>query len=66
MHFANELRDTNIKVNSADPGYTATNFNGFRGTRTVEQAATVVVQLANLLDDGPTGEFFDENGVLPW
>lgn len=66
VHFAYELRDTNIKVNSADPGFTATDLNGFQGTRTVEQAATVVVSLANLPNDGPTGGFFDENGVVSW
>lgn len=66
VHFAYELRDTNIKVNSADPGFTATDLNGFQGTRTVEQAATVVVHLANLPDDGPSGGFYDESGVLPW
>ena len=66
VHLAYELRDTAIKVNSADPGFTATDLNGFQGTRTVEQAATVVVRLAELPKEGPTGGFFDENGVLPW
>ncbi|SEN28633.1 short chain dehydrogenase [Paenibacillus sophorae] len=66
VHFAYELKDTPVKVNSADPGFTATDLNGFQGTRTVEQAATIVVDLATLPDDGPTGGFFDENGELPW
>lgn len=66
VHLAYELRDTNIKINSADPGFTATDLNGFQGTRKVGQAATIVVQLANLPVDGPTGGFFDENGVVPW
>ncbi|MDP4097607.1 SDR family oxidoreductase [Paenibacillus sp. P96] len=66
VHFAYELKDTNIKVNSADPGFTATDLNGFTGIRTVEQATNVVVQLATLPKDGPTGGFFDENGPLPW
>ncbi|WP_156182249.1 SDR family oxidoreductase, partial [Paenibacillus algorifonticola] len=63
VHFAYELRDTAIKVNSADPGYTATDLNGFQGTRSVEQAAAVVISLATLRAEGPTGGFFDENGV---
>ncbi|MFD1774758.1 SDR family oxidoreductase [Paenibacillus rhizophilus] len=66
VHFAHELKDTPVKVNSADPGFTTTDLNGFQGKRTVEQAAEIVVRLATLSDDGPTGGFFDENGVLPW
>ena len=66
VQFAHELKDTPIKVNSADPGYVATDINNYNGTRTVEQGATAAVRLATLPDDGPTGSFFDENGVVPW
>jgi NAD(P)-dependent dehydrogenase (short-subunit alcohol dehydrogenase family) len=54
-----------IKINSVDPGYTATDLNQHQGTRTVEQGASVPVRLAMLPDDGPTGGFFDENGPVP-
>ena len=64
--FAAELKDTNIKVNAADPGYTATDLNGHSGPRTVQQGATVAVHLATLPADGPTGGYFDEAGVVPW
>ena len=64
--YAKELRDTNIKVNSADPGFTATDLNNHRGHRTTEQAAAVVVRLATLSSDGPTGTFQNENGVVAW
>ena len=37
--FAKELQSTRIKVNAACPGFTATDLNQFRGTRTVEQGA---------------------------
>ncbi|MCR8631321.1 MULTISPECIES: SDR family oxidoreductase [Paenibacillus] len=66
IQFAYELKDTAIKINAADPGYTATDMNDHQGDRTVQQAAVVVVRLATLPDDGPTGGFFDENGVIPW
>jgi NAD(P)-dependent dehydrogenase (short-subunit alcohol dehydrogenase family) len=66
IQFAHELKDTPIKVNSADPGYVATDINANRGPRTVEQGATAPVRLATLPADGPTGGFFDENGVVPW
>ena len=64
--FAAELKDTPIKVNAADPGYTATDLNQHSGTRTVEQGATAAVRLATLPADGPTGGYFDEEGVVPW
>jgi len=64
--FAKELKGTPIKINSADPGFTATDLNGHTGYRTVEEGASIVVKLATLLGDGPTGGFFDENGVIPW
>ncbi|MFN6564056.1 MAG: SDR family oxidoreductase [Nostoc sp. ChiSLP01] len=64
--FAAELKDTPIKVNAADPGYTATDINQNQGHRTIEQGAIAAVRLATLADDGSTGGFFDENGVVPW
>ena len=66
VQFAHELKDTPIKVNCADPGYVATDINNHRGSRTMQQGATAPVRLATLPDDGPTGGFFDENGVVPW
>ena len=66
IQFAHELKDTSIKVNSADPGYVATELNANSGPRTVEQGAIAPVRLATLPNDGPTGGFFDENGVVPW
>jgi NAD(P)-dependent dehydrogenase (short-subunit alcohol dehydrogenase family) len=64
--YAKELRASGIKVNAADPGFTATDLNQHRGYRTVEQAAAVVARLATLGPDGPTGTFQDENGIVPW
>jgi NAD(P)-dependent dehydrogenase (short-subunit alcohol dehydrogenase family) len=64
--LAKELRDTGIKVNAADPGYTATDLNQHQGTRTVEEGARAAVQLALLGPEGPTGQFFDEEGTVPW
>lgn len=64
--LAHELKDTKIKVNSADPGFTATDLNGHRGTKTVEQGASIIADLATLPDDGATGSYFDDQGVLPW
>jgi NAD(P)-dependent dehydrogenase (short-subunit alcohol dehydrogenase family) len=66
VQFANELRNTPIKVNAADPGYVATDLNQHQGPRTVQQGATAPVRLATLPADGPTGGYFNEDGILPW
>jgi NAD(P)-dependent dehydrogenase (short-subunit alcohol dehydrogenase family) len=39
VQLAYELSGTAIKVNSADPGYTATDLNGHRGTQTIPEGA---------------------------
>ena len=65
VQFANELRGTAFKVNAADPGFTNTEMTG-SGSRTPEDAAGIIVRLATLPADGPTGCFFDERGELPW
>ncbi len=64
--FAKELEATRIKVNAACPGFTATDLNNFRGTRSVEQGAREPVRLALLDANGPTGTFSNEAGPLPW
>ena len=53
--YAKELRDTPIKVNAANPGYTATDFNNHRGFRSAAEGAEPSVYLATLPDDGPSG-----------
>ena len=64
--FAQELADTNIKVNAACPGHTATDLNGHSGPRTVTEAAREPVRLALLGSDGPTGTFSNDAGAIPW
>ena len=55
-----------LRVNAACPGYCATDLNGHRGHRTAAQGANSAVTLATLDDDGPTGGFYDEDGVVAW
>jgi len=66
VQYAKELSDTNILINAACPGYTATDLNGFHGFRTPAQGAAIGIRLATLPDDGPTGSFFDDEGVVAW
>ncbi len=55
-----------MRINSVDPGFTATDFNDHRGTQTVEEGAEAVVRYALIASDGPTGGFFDRHGAVPW
>lgn len=60
FQLAEELSNTNIKVNCCTPGLTATELTKFHG-HSVEIGAKSSVFLATLPDDGPTGKYFDEN-----
>lgn len=64
--YAKELAEVGIKVNIANPGYTATGLNNYRGGRTVEEAAATAVRLAMLGPDGPTGTSQDDDGPIAW
>lgn len=69
--LAYELRDTPIRVNAVDPGYTATDFNNNQGPLKVEDSAAFVAKYAMLGADGPTGKFFshdyaENNNESPW
>ncbi|MEU3512369.1 SDR family NAD(P)-dependent oxidoreductase [Streptomyces longwoodensis] len=55
-----------LRVNAVEPGFTATDLNGHAGTQTVEEGAEVIVRMALLGPDGPTGTYVDVNGPLPW
>jgi NAD(P)-dependent dehydrogenase (short-subunit alcohol dehydrogenase family) len=66
VQFGKELKASGIKVNSANPGFTATDMNQHRGPRTVEQAAATPVRLALLTEDGPTTGVFSDDGAEPW
>lgn len=49
-----------------DPGYTDTDLNEHRGHQTVEEGAEVIVRMAQVSADGPTGGFFSDAGPVPW
>ncbi len=66
VQFANELKETSIKVNAVCPGYVATDLNHHSGSRTTEQGAKIAVKMATLGADGPTGGYFNDEGVIPW
>ena len=74
--YARELRDTPIKVNAANPGYTKTDLNRNSGFRSAAEGAEASVYLATLPADGPSGILWGHlwtadgppgaYGRLPW
>ncbi len=55
-----------IRINAVEPGYTATDLNAHAGTQTVAEGAEIIVRMAQVTPDGPTGGYFDAAGSLPW
>lgn len=66
IHLARELRDTNVKVNAAHPGWVKTSVGGANAPMEVEDSAKTSIQLATLSDDGASGGFFHDGEALPW
>lgn len=66
ISFANELRNTNIKVNSAHPGWVKTDMGTDAAPLTVEEGAKTAVWLATLPEAGPAGGFFHDQQPLYW
>ena len=65
VQLAWELRDTPIKVNSVDPGYTATDLNQHQGTQTIPEGAAEAMAGA-ACRGWPTGTFSNAQGIVPW
>ncbi len=61
-----ELRETPIKVNTVNPGYTATDLNANSGTQTIEEGAAETVRQSLVPDNAPTGGFFETGEIVPW
>jgi NAD(P)-dependent dehydrogenase (short-subunit alcohol dehydrogenase family) len=64
--FANELRDTPMRINAVDPGPVNTPMTQGKATRQPDDGARPVVRAVMLRNDGPTGSFFDDRGGVPW
>jgi NAD(P)-dependent dehydrogenase (short-subunit alcohol dehydrogenase family) len=64
--LADALKSDGVLVNAANPGLVKSALSRFAGDRGPEEGAKVILQLAMLPDDGPTGGFFDENGAIDW
>ena len=56
-----------IKFNAVEPGFTATDLTPFSGAgQPVEKGAEVIVRMATIGKDGPTGTFEEDAGELAW
>jgi NAD(P)-dependent dehydrogenase (short-subunit alcohol dehydrogenase family) len=56
-----------IKFNAVEPGFTATELTPFSGAgQPVEKGAEVIVRMATIGRDGPTGTFQEDEHELAW
>jgi NAD(P)-dependent dehydrogenase (short-subunit alcohol dehydrogenase family) len=55
-----------MRINAVDPGYTATDFNNHSGHQTVQEGAEIIIRMAQIGPDGPTGTYTDRHGTVPW
>ncbi|MEV5609987.1 SDR family NAD(P)-dependent oxidoreductase [Streptomyces sp. NPDC052225] len=55
-----------IRINSVEPGFTKTDLNGNQGTQTVTEGSEIIVRMAQIGPEGPTGRFFDAQGAVAW
>jgi NAD(P)-dependent dehydrogenase (short-subunit alcohol dehydrogenase family) len=66
-HLAIELKGTNIKVNSAHPGWVKTELGGTDvAPMEIVDGAKTSVELALIGEDGPNGRFIHLGEELPW
>jgi NAD(P)-dependent dehydrogenase (short-subunit alcohol dehydrogenase family) len=66
VHLAAELQSTNIKVNSAHPGWVKTELGTEQAQMEIGDGAKTSVELALIGQDGPSGKFIHLGNELPW
>jgi NAD(P)-dependent dehydrogenase (short-subunit alcohol dehydrogenase family) len=64
VQYAKGLPD--LRINAADPGFTATDLNGGAGQQSVQEGTDAIVRLATIGPDGPTGTLLSRTGPVPW
>jgi NAD(P)-dependent dehydrogenase (short-subunit alcohol dehydrogenase family) len=64
--YGNELRADGISVDAVCPGYVDTDLNEHRGTRSVQDAAQVVADVALATTTTPIPAFVGADGPIPW
>ena len=66
VQLAYQLKDTNIKVNAAHPGWVKTEMGGEGATMEITDGAKTSVALATIGKDGPNGAYMHMGEQLPW
>ena len=66
VQLAYLLRDTNIKVNAAHPGWVKTDMGGEGATMEITDGAKTSVALATIGNDGPNGAYLHMGEPIPW
>jgi NAD(P)-dependent dehydrogenase (short-subunit alcohol dehydrogenase family) len=64
--LADELRGTNVLVNSVCPGWVRTDMGGPHARLPVDEGVDTIVWAATLPDGGPSGGFFRKREAIPW
>lgn len=65
-HLAYELKEKQISVNSACPGWVKTDMGGSAAPRSVQQGAETIVWLASEAGQHLTGKFFRDKKEISW
>jgi NAD(P)-dependent dehydrogenase (short-subunit alcohol dehydrogenase family) len=66
IHLAAALADTNIKVNSAHPGWVKTDMGSDAAPMEIADGAKTSVALSLLDTNGPSGKYIHLGNELPW
>ena len=66
VHLAHALKDDNIKVYSAHPGWVKTDLGGEHAPLSVEEGAKTMVDLTLNKTEFPSGSYVHLDSVLPW
>jgi NAD(P)-dependent dehydrogenase (short-subunit alcohol dehydrogenase family) len=70
VSLAKSVPETPIKVNSVCPGWLQTDLGGpdnrAAAPMTADEGARIVVEMATVPAEGPSGVFVDRDGAVPW
>ncbi|MEW8682982.1 MAG: SDR family oxidoreductase [Candidatus Thiodiazotropha endolucinida] len=64
--FSEELKQTQIKINSICPGWVRTDMGGKEATPSIPEGVEGIIWAATLADDGPSGGFFRFGKPIEW
>lgn len=64
--LAYQYKDKGFKINCVTPGWTSTDFNGHSGGKSAAENCINLAKYAMLDANGPTGQYFGEEGPMPW